>query len=84
VSEEFDAYHFGDSIRPDGLIFDHRLRHGPASTRNAITLRLEDVRRLDEVYGETQMSSNLTSYALAIVTVSVLVLSAAGLYADEI
>jgi putative ABC transport system permease protein len=45
------------------------------------TLRLEDVRRLDEVYGETQMSSNLTSYALAIVTVSVLVLSAAGLYA---
>jgi putative ABC transport system permease protein len=45
------------------------------------TLRLESVRRLDEVYGETQMSSNLTSYALAIVTLSVLVLSAAGLYA---
>ena len=45
------------------------------------TLRLDDVRRLDEVYGETQMSSNLTSYALAIVTLSVLLLSAAGLYA---
>jgi predicted permease len=45
------------------------------------TLRLETVRRLDEVYRETQMSSNLTSYALAIVTLSVLVLSAAGLYA---
>jgi putative ABC transport system permease protein len=45
------------------------------------TLRLDDVRRLDEVLGETQMSSNLTSYALAIVTLSVLVLSAAGLYA---
>jgi putative ABC transport system permease protein len=44
-------------------------------------LRLDDVRRLDEVYGEAQMSSNLTSYALAIVTLSVLVLSAAGLYA---
>jgi predicted permease len=44
-------------------------------------LRLEFVRRLDEVYGETQMSGNLTSYALAIVTLSVLVLSAAGLYA---
>ena len=44
-------------------------------------LRLDDVRRLDEVYGETQMSNNLTSYALAIVTLSVLVLSAAGLYA---
>jgi putative ABC transport system permease protein len=45
------------------------------------TLRLEPVRRLDEVYGEAQMSGNLTSYALAIVTLSVLVLSAAGLYA---
>ena len=44
-------------------------------------LRLDDVRRLDEVLGETQMSSNLTSYALAIVTLSVLLLSAAGLYA---
>jgi putative ABC transport system permease protein len=44
-------------------------------------LRLDDVRRLDEVLGETQMSSSLTSYALAIVTLSVLVLSAAGLYA---
>jgi hypothetical protein len=44
-------------------------------------LRLDDVRRLDELYGETQMSSNLTSYALAIVMLSVIVLSAAGLYA---
>jgi hypothetical protein len=38
VSETFDAYHFGDSIGPDGLMFDHRLQHGPASTRNAIAL----------------------------------------------
>ena len=38
VSEAFDAYHFGDSIGPDGLMFDHRLQHGPASTRNAIAL----------------------------------------------
>jgi putative ABC transport system permease protein len=44
-------------------------------------LRLDDVRRLDEVLGETQLSSNLTSYALAIVMLSVLILSAAGLYA---
>ena len=35
-------------------------------------LRLDDVRLLDEVLGETQMSSSLTSYALAIVTLSVL------------
>lgn len=44
-------------------------------------LRLDDVRRLDEVYGERQMLSNLTSYALAIVMLSVIALSAAGLYA---
>jgi len=44
-------------------------------------LRVDDVRRLDEVLAESQMGGHLTSYALAIVTLSVLVLSAAGLYA---
>ena len=34
----FNAWHFGDSIGPDGLAFDHRLRHGPATSRNAIAL----------------------------------------------
>jgi MutS domain V len=38
TSTRFDAYHFGDSIGPEGLIFDHRLRPGPATTRNAIAL----------------------------------------------
>jgi len=38
VSDTFDAYHFGDSVGPDGLMFDHRLQHGPATTRNAIAL----------------------------------------------
>jgi len=38
VAETFDAYHFGDSIGPDGLMFDHQLQHGPARTRNAIAL----------------------------------------------
>jgi hypothetical protein len=38
AAERFDAYHFGDSIGPDGLIFDHRLHAGPATTRNAIAL----------------------------------------------
>jgi MutS domain V len=38
ASSRFDAYHFGDSIGPDGLIFNHRLQHGPATTRNAIAL----------------------------------------------
>ncbi|MGH9411161.1 MAG: MutS-related protein [Vicinamibacterales bacterium] len=38
LAEGFDAYHFGDSIGPDGLTFDHRLLHGRATSRNAIAL----------------------------------------------
>jgi hypothetical protein len=38
LGDVFDAWHFGDSIGPDGLAFDHRLRHGPATSRNAIAL----------------------------------------------
>lgn len=45
------------------------------------TLRLDNVRRLDEVHSDTQMLGNLTTSTLAIVTLSVLLLSAAGLYA---
>ena len=64
---------------PDPAAMSRRLHE--IGTSLDPTLRLDDVRRLDEVHGETQMSSNLTSYALAIVTLSVLLLSAAGLYA---
>ena len=64
---------------PDPAAMSRRLQE--IGTNLDPTLRLDDVRRLDEVYGETQVSSNLTSYALAIVTLSVLLLSAAGLYA---
>lgn len=31
-------YHFGDQVGPEGLVFDHQLQPGPATTRNAITL----------------------------------------------
>ena len=55
---------------PDPAAMSRRLQE--IGTSLDPTLRLDDVRRLDEVYGETQMSSNLTSYALAIVTLSVL------------
>ncbi len=64
---------------PDPAAMSRRLHEIGTSLDPA--LRLEDVRRLDEVLGEMQMSSNLTSYALATVTLSVLLLSAAGLYA---
>ena len=64
---------------PDPAAMSRRLHE--IGTSLDLTLRLDDVRRLDEVLDETHMSSSLTSYALAIVTLSVLVLSAAGLYA---
>lgn len=38
LRETYSAYHFGDEIGADGLRFDHRLRPGPATTRNAIAL----------------------------------------------
>jgi hypothetical protein len=38
LAEAFDAYHFGDSVGPNGLTFDYRLQHGPATSRNAIAL----------------------------------------------
>lgn len=34
----YDAYHFGDAIGVDGLVFGHRLKTGPATTRTAIAL----------------------------------------------
>ena len=39
-SDLFDPYHFGDSIGPEGLLFDHRIQPGPATTRNALALLL--------------------------------------------
>ena len=71
--------HLAVHAGPDPAAMSRRLQE--IGTSLDPTLRLDDVRRLDEVYGETQMSSNLTSYALAIVTLSVLLLSAVGLYA---
>jgi len=38
LSEIYMPYHFGDKLGPDGLIFDHRLRLGATTTRNAIAL----------------------------------------------
>ena len=38
LAERYAAFHFGDTVGDDGLTFDHRLRPGPASTRNAIAL----------------------------------------------
>jgi hypothetical protein len=38
LSDTYDAFHLTDSLGSDGLVFDYRLKRGPATTRNAITL----------------------------------------------
>lgn len=38
LAERYAAFHFGDDVSPEGLIFDYRLRPGPATSRNAIAL----------------------------------------------
>ena len=38
LSGVYAAYHFGDAVAADGLVFDHRLVPGRATTRNAIAL----------------------------------------------
>jgi len=38
LSDIYAPYHFGDAVGSDGLVFDHRLQPGRATTRNAIAL----------------------------------------------
>jgi DNA mismatch repair ATPase MutS len=38
LPERYLPFHFADAGGPEGLTFDHRLRPGPATTRNAIAL----------------------------------------------
>lgn len=38
LTDTYAAVHFGDAVGDNGLVFDHRLRPGPATTRNAIAL----------------------------------------------
>ncbi len=38
LPDSYKAQHFGDAVGPEGLVFDYRLRPGPSTTRNAITL----------------------------------------------
>jgi DNA mismatch repair ATPase MutS len=38
LASEYAPYHFGDSIGPDGPMFDHELKAGPSTTRTALAL----------------------------------------------
>jgi DNA mismatch repair ATPase MutS len=34
----YEPFHLTDTLGAEGLVFEYRLRRGPATTRNAITL----------------------------------------------
>jgi len=38
LRDDYAPYHLTDVVTPEGLTFDYRLRPGPSTTRNAITL----------------------------------------------
>jgi DNA mismatch repair ATPase MutS len=38
LQDTYSAYHFTDTIGPNGLVFEYHLQSGPATTRNAIAL----------------------------------------------
>jgi DNA mismatch repair ATPase MutS len=38
LKEEYDLYHFSESVEGKQLLFDHTLKDGPLKTRNAITI----------------------------------------------
>ena len=38
LRDTYAPFHLTDSLGADGLVFDYRLKHGPATTRNAIAL----------------------------------------------
>jgi DNA mismatch repair ATPase MutS len=38
LREEYDLYHFSESVEGKELLFDHTLKDGPLKTRNAITI----------------------------------------------
>ncbi|HEX8693039.1 MAG TPA: ABC transporter permease [Longimicrobium sp.] len=59
--------------------YDERLRE--IATSLDPNLRLHDILPLDEVYRQQQVGTRLTGWAFALVTMSVLLLSAAGIYA---
>lgn len=38
LADEYDLYHFSEDVKDDTLHFDHLLKHGPLTTRNAIRI----------------------------------------------
>jgi predicted permease len=73
------SVHLALAAGPDPAAMSRRIQE--IGTTLGPSVRLEDVRTLDDVLREAQLTGSLTSYVLVVVTMSVLVLSAVGLYA---
>src|SRR5690606_27557345 len=56
LDEDYDGYHFSETIEDGRLHFDHRLKPGPLRTRNAIRL-LELANFPDEIVREARSLS---------------------------
>jgi predicted permease len=69
------------SVRVKGGAGDGAERLWASADRSASALRLSDLRTLEDVYAENERDDDLSAYALAAATVSVLLLSAAGIHA---
>lgn len=61
LAEEYDLYHFTETITNNELIFDHKLKEGPLKTKNAIKI-LEISNYPKEIIQEAlQISKDLSS-----------------------
>ena len=76
-----------EDLHPVSLSLHTELASGAADSLRRIAqaldpdMRVQEVRTLDEIYRENAIGNNLGALTLALVTLSVLLLSAAGIYA---
>jgi len=65
LSQEFDLYHFTDSIENGKLHFDFKMKAGPLTTRNAIKLLEISDYPADIIDEATRLSKSLTESTIA-------------------
>ncbi len=62
LSQEYDLYHFTETVEEGNLIFDHKLKKGELKTKNAIKI-LEISNYPAEIINEAiQISQNISTY----------------------
>jgi hypothetical protein len=61
LKDEYDLYHFTETIEDDGLHFDHTIKHGQVRTRNAIKILELANYPADIIREARQISTTLTT-----------------------